>query len=112
MNLTKHNYWLEHFKEWRNSGLSHNEYCLKQGINIKLFSSWKTRLYKANPELKDSITSKSPTFLPINLVQDENLTHESGISIQFPNDIKISLSKTFDEATLSRVVNIISKKNV
>lgn len=112
MNLIKQKFWLEHFNAWRESGLSHNEYCLKQGINIKLFSSWKTRLYKENPSLKTSISTNSPTFVSLSLAQEDHDSNESGISIQFANDLKISLAKNFDANTLSRAVSLIAKKNV
>lgn len=109
---SKQQFWLDHLNAWRLSGLKNDEYCSKHGLNINLFSYWKSKFYKSNPELKKNTHNDIPVFVPISVVPDKATTLESGINIQLSNDLKITLSKNFDEATLGRLIALVTKINV
>ena len=111
MNSTKEKFWLDHLNAWRKSDLSNAAYCSAHNLDVKLFSSWKTKLYRSHPELKNK-TFEIPVFLPVGVVKSELVEHTSGIYIHLANELKISLERNFDETTLSRVIAIVNKKNV
>ena len=111
MNSTKEKFWLDHLNAWRKSDLSNLAYCTAHNLDVKLFSCWKTKLYKSNPELKNK-TFEIPVFFPVGVVQSELVDKASGIYIHLSNELKISLEKNFDETTESRDIAIGNQKNV
>ena len=107
MNKLKADYWLNHIKQWQSSNLKNTEYCKIHQLNIKSFGNWKTKLYRIYPDLKSSNTSNE--LLSVSIVDDtaDNFS-DSGIQIQIKN-ITISVANDFNEQTLYRVINSLSK---
>lgn len=110
MNPEKLKYWQEHFQAWRDSNLSNREYCQKHNISIKLFSSWKTKLYKLNPDLKLISSPEVSVFVPITI--EEKNTHKDAapaICVELQHSVKIYVNPNFDEHHLKRLINTIIK---
>ena len=53
-------YWQAQGESWRQSGLSQIAYCTHQGLNIKSFRRWRTKLHRA-------ATAASLTLVPISV---------------------------------------------
>ena len=83
-------FWREHVHAWRRSGERRDDYCREHGLNVQTFNLWVGRLRdelrplsRANgvgqrngttsPE-----TSDAPTFIPVEIVADDETPSNSG----------------------------------
>lgn len=74
----KPTYWLQHFENWKNSGLSQRDYCKQHALTFSSFGYWRHRL-KANSTAESKlipITVSSPALINIYL--------PSGVRIDMP----------------------------
>ena len=110
MNPEKLKYWQEHLHAWRDSNLSNRDYCQKHNINIKLFSSWKTKLYKINPDLKLVDSPEVSVFVPVK-IEEKNSQKDDvpAICVELQHSVKIYVNSNFDEQHLRRLINVINK---
>lgn len=102
-------FWLKHLKAWRVSDMSNNDYCAKFNLSSKLFSNWKSKLYKLYPDLKSKDDLEVPVFLPVSVGEHKPLDREENtICIELPHSLKIHVSPNFDELHLKRLINAIN----
>lgn len=101
-------YWLKHLDAWRKSNLTNEEYCANHKLSPKLFSNWKSRLYKEQPDLKSNHEIEVPVFLPVDVVEPESpISASSSICIEFGQSIRIHLNPDFDERHLKRIFSVL-----
>ena len=73
--------WVEHFTQWRQSGLTQREYCRQAGLSRHRFKYWRRKL---EPEQFGSRNPRASGFVP---VQVERPRVEASLSLSLPNGL-------------------------
>ena len=73
---------LAHIQTWEKSGLTKQEYCVKNGLKYATFISW----FK-----KEKVQTAGGKFIVLPAVSSQDV-----LTIQFPNGIKISYTGSLD----------------
>jgi len=102
--------WAEHLESWRRSGKSATEYCEDLGLKFGALRYWSGRIGRGKPAPRKkpevrfaAVRRKSSTTAPL-------LERSwSGVRLRV-GGTAIELNRGFDEATLSRVLGILSAK--
>ncbi len=131
----KREFWLQHMKSWRQSGLMQSEYCRRHSLSDKSFVYWKKRLgflahsrspgqSRASSSIKDSISegtvipgkeivAAGVTFVPISashFSKTEMPAVESGeISVFVGNRFRVDILKNYSAVLLAEVIRTLEK---
>ena len=73
--------WPEHFKQWRQSGLTQSEYCSQAGLSRHRFKYWRRKL---EPETFRSRRKRGSGFVPL---QVKTSTVAPSLSLRLPNGL-------------------------
>ncbi len=97
----QHNYWQNHIRSWKRSGLSQRGYCRENAIAVSAFYYWHRKLKK---QAKVDQPQFYPLTLPNELVTGNN-DIDSGLRL-FLRDRKycIGIEKEFSAASLKKVI--------
>ncbi len=106
-------YWNNHLKAWKESGLTQREYCKKNNVDEKAFGKKKVLRFGSNKKAGQK-KSLDLVALPQDFVESahhiSSATYmSSGINIDLGNHSRINISKHFDHNCLSEVLKIISQ---
>lgn len=73
-------FWLEHFRRWKSSGLSQTQYSLSQKISAKTFSRWCGRLKRDGVIGEEGPTAKSAAraFVPLVVGEAHSVPNGAG----------------------------------
>ena len=108
--------WQDHIVACDASGLLQKVYCAKNGLSLKQFWNWKSRLRKQNliSDAKQAST-RSPlmqvvvtddTAVPIATKPATN--ERSGITLWIDGRFRIELDRRFNAATLSQLLTALA----
>lgn len=104
-------FWNHHLDAWYSSRLSQSQYCRENDISSRAFSYHK--ILKYGPGKKPEIEPRlNLVALPMLLGESEDSlapASESGISISFGNQAKISISPRYNSRCLAEVLKIVSQ---
>jgi len=72
-------YWRRHIEDWKNSGLSKRQYCIKHNLSQSSFSTWVREIALRDKEqgafvagsLTEPVKSKANPFVPLRIVPDD-----------------------------------------
>lgn len=81
----KTEYWQKHLKQWKQSGLTQNQYCDKNGINKHTLSYWKKKQSKPKPSL---------SLVPVKVLEEQapaSGSIPSGITLRTTGNHRIEL---------------------
>ena len=93
----KAQFWENHIKACKDSGLSQTEYCLQNNLKPHRFWYWKKRFKKlAKEEIR---------FVPLKISGTDQNHHVA--SIITPNGYRIELANGFDPATVGHLIHTI-----
>jgi len=93
----KAQFWENHIKACKGSGLSQTEYCLQNNLKPHRFWYWKKRFKKlAKEEIR---------FVPLNIPRKDQ--NHPVASIITPNGYRIELADGFDPATVGQLIHTI-----
>ncbi len=97
----KAGFWKQQIKNWKSSGLSQAEFCLKHNLILSTFQYWK---YKFNRE------SKPHALLPVTISPDidtQSPSGTSGISVCVKGRFIVQLEERFCSDTLSKLIGVL-----
>ena len=90
--ISKHAFWVEHLKNWQQSGLSQQAYCSANNLTPPQFWYWKRKLLKpgkpANNVAVPPVTTSS-RFVSVE-VECQPASTASSLTLQFPDGISIT----------------------
>lgn len=89
----KMEFWSEHFKKWKESGLSHKKYCEHEQLSYWSFRTW---YYKTKPEAAET------KFIRVNSFKPEEKP-ASKIRITLSGEIQIELDENISDDVLRRI---------
>lgn len=75
--------WPEHFKQWRQSGLTQSEYCSQAGLSRHRFKYWRRKL---EPETFRSRRQQKSGFVPL---QVKTSPVVPSLSLTLPNGLVV-----------------------
>jgi hypothetical protein len=98
----KHEFWKEHIERWVKSGLSQPSYCATHQLKLTTFLYYRQRLNPQSQEKLKGIKFVSVSSTPA-LKSSQPL---SGMQLQLPNGIRISICSNVSESLLQMVLKI------
>ncbi len=97
----KHEHWLNHIKNWKESGLSKAEYCRRRDIRYGKFKWWESRL------------KEKELFLPVCILPEKiSVEKFCGIEIHGPGVFSIILKGEFEESLLKKALKSLESYDV
>jgi hypothetical protein len=93
----RQDFWSDHIRSWKFSGLSQSEYCRKNNLDINLFSKWKRRFLNAGfVEVKAKISKipKIPNTYPV-------------IEVEVNGIYRLKIKPDFDVETTKKILSIL-----
>ena len=94
----KTEYWREHIRKWRESGLSQALYCRQNEINKNAFT-WRKRRIEGNKNSRITKVSKQ--------LVDEILQYQSTIVLTVNGNLRITVERNFDPEFLQRLLKTL-----
>lgn len=98
----KHDYWEEHVRRWKGSGLSQAEYCRKKIISLKCFVYWKRKLL---PSELSTCLVEVPRFKAAKV-----LSHFNPLRLRIGDRYSIEIEPGFDPDTLDRLLRVVENR--
>lgn len=95
----KHDFWKEHIREWKESGLSQAGYCRKQKISLKCFVYWKRKLTRT--ELSTSMV-EVPRFKAAQV-----FSQSRPLCLRIGDRYSIEIDRGFDPETLGKLLRVV-----
>lgn len=95
-------YWSGHVRQWRSSGLRQKEYCIREGISIERFGSWKRRLDREETEEVGSLVA-----VPSGVVSAALHAGRPTIKVVVNERYGVEIPEGFSPVTLKEVLHII-----
>jgi lambda repressor-like predicted transcriptional regulator len=113
--------WADVVSEWRASGLSQREFCLRRGISDRALNNW---LYKSpyRERVAQILAARSqgdhqaetPRFMPVSVVAATEDTEAKSlatpIEVVLQSGLRIAVTPGFDAETLRRVVSVLESR--
>jgi hypothetical protein len=94
--------WVEHIKNWSESGKTQKEYCNEQGLKLSLFYYWNRKL-KARQKDQAEVRLVPVGMHPIQV-------HQSGTPlVLILGHYKVEIGPGFDSATLGRMIQVLKQ---
>jgi hypothetical protein len=93
----KAQFWKNHIKACKDSGLSQTEYCHQNNLKPHRFWYWRKRFKK--------IAKKEVRFVPLNIPMTDST--QSKTSIITPNGYRIELAAGFDPVAVGQLIHNI-----
>lgn len=98
----KRDHWQQQIDNWKRSGLSQKQYCLRHSLALSTFCYWKKRLNRQDPV--------SPKFYPLALPDSIPATTDAGLILLVgQKQIQIQIKKDFSPATLKRLITTLEQ---
>ena len=107
---SNHDYWKQVISEQSISGMTQNQWCDQNNVNIHNFRYWKGRLLKKQVDTKEKSVVSQPKWALITESKDtrRNGTKADTISIHI-GQVTIEVNDDFSSKTLSDVVAVLIK---
>jgi hypothetical protein len=104
--------WEAILRDFRNSRLTHAEFCRRRGISLH---SFRKRLYQARPPKPAPADHSSPVdaiphFLPVTILPDPApaiAVSQQLLELILPNGRRIAVAPGFDSQTLRRLIAVV-----
>ena len=105
--------WTSVVKACSESGLSKNEWCRQNNINIKVYYYWQRRVREAVASVseRNALAVSEPAFIeviPDSLLPDERISRptDSNLTIEI-NGIKLFVNEATSDSLLRRVCGVL-----
>ncbi len=85
--LEKREFWANHVKKWRDSGLTQADYCQQHQLKSHQLTYWK-QVFQDVPSVNNTDSSKN-AFIAVQVTQPTHL-HEQSLVIELPNGSRIT----------------------
>ncbi len=104
--------WAGHVAEWRQSGETATTYCEEHGLKLSSFRYWSSRIRREGPRTGQGASESSVRFASVRRkAPAAPSTHSSGVRVRV-GGAEVEVAPDFDEATLARVLRVLSTKDV
>ena len=99
---TKKDYWQQQISNWKTSGLSQKEFCLRQALALSTFSYWKRRIEKPEAE--------KIKFYPLSIPPSSVPSVDSGLLLFIGKKrFAIEVKEEFSPAVLKKLILALEK---
>lgn len=111
--LQQWKFWRKHFEQWKNSGLSQNQYCHQHSLSQSQLSKWKLKIQLADIEAKANASSSSDAVG--NLIAAQNFVEiklpqaASDYRIEFANGKSLIFTANYEREIISDLVAILEQ---
>ncbi len=92
-------YWKEHFKSWKESGVTQQAYCAREGISYQSF------IYQQN-RAKNKLKKTPVNFIEAKLKSSEENSNTSGFHVMLPNGVRIGFDGEVTAALVQTVFSL------
>jgi hypothetical protein len=96
----KQQYWGDHLRTWRKSGLTQAEYCRRNQLSTKCFTYWKSKTRRPDPPMK-------LVTIPVRPVIEHRQSAE--IVVVFKDRYRVEVGDGFNPATFEKVVQVLAQ---
>ncbi len=94
---SKSDYWQQHIKTCKRSGLSQKQYCRSRSLALSTFGYWKRRLNNPHP--------KTPRFFPLTIPAPPLNPSDAGLMLLVGSkQFKIEIKEGFFPITLKKLI--------
>jgi len=104
--------WAKIFNDWKVSGLTRREFCLKNGLNLDKFRYYRDRLnylkMKEQTNEKQDQKNQKPEFIPINITAPVTTTSLSKIKIYTHKGVALEIND--DLATINKMLDLLEHR--
>jgi transposase-like protein len=113
--MTKHSKvvlskWSLIVSEFIDSKLTAKEYCRISGINVNTLYTWRQRFgLTGNPPTVEFASSSFQELKLSELRESSIADQKPSLEIIFSNNLRVSITKNFDEEILLKTVKVLSK---
>jgi hypothetical protein len=97
-------YWRGEVQRWRNSGLTQKEYCIKEGISLERFGTWKRRF-----DREEQSRSGALVAVPAATVASALVERRQGLGLIVSGRYRVEIPDTFASGTLERVLQVLAR---
>ncbi len=97
--------WRDHIEAWRDSGLTQQAYCAREGLTVASLQRWR-RIFRE--EAAGSAEAPAPKgLIPVRLVSES--PSGSGLAVVVNDALRIEVAPGFDGATLRQLVAALGR---
>jgi len=96
-------YWTAHVEQWHGSGLTQKEYCVREGVSLERFGSWKRRL-----EGEGSARSEGALVAVPSGIVSSALCSGSSLGVIVNDRYRVEIPERFSPVTLKAVLEVLT----
>lgn len=97
-------YWASQVQQWRGSGLTQKEYCIKEGLSLERFGSWKRRLEREHQD-----GARSLVAVPPQIVSSALFTARPALGLVVDERYRVEIPDAFSPSTLEAVLQVLRR---
>lgn len=102
--------WAKRIEEWKRSSLSADEYAATIGVRPKTLTWWSWRIGSKRAARKKRKAKAIAVAPPMTFVEMTHALPVDPIEIVLTNEVRVRVMRSFDEATLVRVLHVLEAK--
>lgn len=93
--------WGRHILNWKNSGITQKAYCFENKLNLSTFHYWRKKF---------SDQPQKTSLLPVQVIQEELATRNSGVSLILKSGEHIQVEENFNPRVLKQLICALEKR--
>jgi hypothetical protein len=97
-------YWRKEVQRWSSSGLTQKEYCIKEGLSLERFGSWKRRFEREGQSRRGALVA-----VPSGIVSAALLERRQRLGLVVSERYRVEIPDTFLPATLEQVLQVLAR---
>ena len=97
-------YWREEVQRWCSSGLTQKEYCIKEGLSLERFGTWKRRFDREGQSRSGALIA-----VPAATVASALGERRQGLGLIVSERYRVDIPDTFISGTLERVLQVLAR---
>lgn len=101
--------WAKRVEEWKQSGLEVKEFAANAGLASRTLQWWAWRL-SGERDIAQSRHAEPASAAPLTFVEMTGVAHAEPIEIVLSNQVRVRVTRSFDEETLVRVLHVLEAK--
>ncbi len=105
--MTKREMWIQHVAQWRLSGLTREQYCVRHDLKAGSLSWW-TRELRSDPVASVAPTALAKSKTQVHMAQVVVTGKSAGVELRV-GDVQIRVERGLDAPTLRTVMEVLKE---
>ena len=102
--------WAKRIEDWKRSGLSAEEFAATIGVHPKTLAWWSWQIGSKRPAKKKRKPKAIEVAPAMTFVEMTHALPIDPIEIVLTNEVRVRVMRSFDDATLVRVLHVLEAK--